>query len=210
MQKTRPVVSESSTVRAMPPGRKRDDEAAQRILDATFRLISERGTGQVPIDEIAAAASVGKQTIYRWWPSKTVVVLDALVAATLEATPFPDTADARADLRTHLQAVARLFSSPTGALICELVAEAQAEPAVADELRRRFWAPRRALSRARLTRAVEEGQVRADLPVEAALDALYGPLWLALLVGHRRPSRRYVDEVLESVWPGWVADGPAT
>lgn len=188
----------------MTRGRSRDEQARSRVLDATFQLVSERGSGQVGIDEIAAAASVGKQTIYRWWPSKSAVVLDALVEATLVATPFPDTDDAARDFQSHLRSVARLFSSPTGALVRELVAEGQSSPAIADEFHRRFWVPRRDLSAARLRRAIEEGQVRADLPVEPALDTLYGPLWVALLIGHRRPTAAYANQIFEGVWRAWT------
>jgi AcrR family transcriptional regulator len=187
----------------MTVGRPRDDAARQRILRQAFALISERGTGKVRIDDIAEAAGVGKQTIYRWWPSKAAVTLDALVDATLEATPFPQTANARADFRSHVRAVARLFASPTGALISEMVAESLLAASVADDFRDRFWAPRRVLSRARLQRAIAEGQVRDDLPVEPALDALYGPLWVTLLVRHRPASARYADDVLGVVWPGF-------
>src|SRR5919109_2761370 len=186
----------------MAAGRPRDAAAERRILDATFRLIGERGCGQVRIDDIASAAGVGKQTIYRWWPTRSAVVLDALLAATLVDTPFPLTDSARGDFRTHLRSVARLFASPSGALIREMVAESQADPAVADDFRTRFWAPRRELSLARLERGIAEGQVRRDIPREPALDALYGPLWIGLLVSHRALEGRYADEVLDAVWAG--------
>jgi AcrR family transcriptional regulator len=186
----------------MAAGRPRDAAAERRILDATFRLIGERGCGQVRIDDIASAAGVGKQTIYRWWPTRSAVVLDALLAATLVDTPFPLTDSARGDFRTHLRSVARLFASPSGALIREMVAESQADPAVADDFRTRFWAPRRELSLARLERGIAEGQVRRDIPREPALDALYGPLWIGLLVSHRALDARYADEVLDAVWAG--------
>src|SRR4029453_15036118 len=83
------------------------------------------------IDDIAAAAGVGKQTIYRWWPSKQAVVVDALLHRSPRETPFKDSGDARRDLRNHLRGVVRLFSSPTGAIIREVVAEARADEQVA-------------------------------------------------------------------------------
>src|SRR5690242_17130351 len=170
----------------MGRGRPRDEDARRRILDAALRLIGQHGPAQVRIDAVANAAGVGKQTIYRWWPTKTAVVLDALVEQTMADTPFPDTGDTRADLRTHMLAVVRLFRSPTGAVIRELVAESQADPAVAAEFRTRFWQPRRNLSAACVRAGIERGQVRADLPVEITLDALYGVLWVRALIGHRK------------------------
>jgi AcrR family transcriptional regulator len=186
----------------MGRGRTRSEDARQRILDAAFRLVGEHGPAQVRIDAIAEAAGVGKQTIYRWWPTKTAVVLDALVQKTMAQTPFPDTGDARADLRAHMQSVVRLFRSPTGCVIRELVAEAQADPSVAEEFRERFWQPRRELSTACIRAGIARSQVRGDLPVETALDTIYGVLWVRLLIGHRALDRRGIDQILDVVWPG--------
>ena len=69
-------------------------------------------------------------------------------------------------------------------MIRELVAASQADPSIAEEFRQRFWVPRRVLSRARLRRGIELGQVRGDIDTEVVLDALYGLLWVRLLIGH--------------------------
>ena len=193
----------------MGRGRTRDEDARQRILTAAFRLVGEEGPARVRIDAIAEAAGVGKQTIYRWWPTRTAVVMDALVHQTIAETPFPDTGDTRADLRTHLQSVVRLFRSPTGCVIREVVADAQADATVAAEFRDRFWQPRRDLSAGCLRAGMARGQVRQDLPVETALDAIYGVLWVRLLIGHRALDRRVVDQVLHVTWPGLAASGEA-
>jgi AcrR family transcriptional regulator len=190
------------TVGFMGRGRPRDEDAQQRILEAAFRLVGEEGPAQVRIDAIAEAAGVGKQTIYRWWPTKTAVVMDALVKQTMAETPFPDTGDARADLRAHMRSVVRLFRSPTGCVIREMVAEAQGDPSVAEEFRVRFWQPRRDLSTACLRAGIARGQVRDDVPLEIALDAIYGVLWVRLLIGHRKLNGRVIDQILDLAWGG--------
>jgi AcrR family transcriptional regulator len=189
----------------VPRGRTRDNDAHQRILDATIALVGADGAGNVCINDIAAAAGVGKQTIYRWWPSKHAVVIEALVVRSIHDTPFRDSGDARRDLRDHLRGVVKIFNSPTGALIRELVAEAQTDRTVAEEFRERFWQPRRDLSIAFLRRAIERGQVRPDLDVEATLDAIYSPLWARLLIRHQPINNQLVDHVLDVVWPGLSA-----
>ena len=148
----------------MGRGRTRDEDARDRILEAAFRLVGEEGPARVRIDAIAEAAGVGKQTIYRWWPTKTAVVMEALVTQTMAETPFPDTGDARADLRVHLRSVIRVFRSPTGCVIRELVAEAQGDPAVAEEFRARFWQPRRELSTACLRGGIARGRSGGTSP----------------------------------------------
>ncbi|MDJ0771761.1 MAG: TetR/AcrR family transcriptional regulator [Ilumatobacter sp.] len=186
----------------MPRGRTRDELAHQRILDATFELVGAGDPGQVGVNDIAEAAGVAKQTIYRWWPSRTAVILDALVVGTMRATPFRESDDLRADFEAHLRAVIRLFNSPTGALVRELVGESQRDPAIAEEFRERFWAPRRALSIERLRRGVEHGWIRDDLDIETVLDAIYGPLWLRLMIGHRRLRPADARAVVDAIWPG--------
>lgn len=186
----------------MARGRTRDEDAEQRVLAAAFELVGSRPPGEVGINDIAAAANVAKQTIYRWWPSRTAVILDALVVGTMKATPFPETDDIRADFDAHLRTVIRLFNSPTGHIVREMLAEAQTYPAIAEEFRQRFWQPRRDLSRARLRRGVELGQVRDDLDDEIVLDAIYGPLWTRLTIGHLPLRASDATGITAAIWPG--------
>jgi AcrR family transcriptional regulator len=185
----------------MPRGRARDLEAHDRILDATFALLSSPERCEVRIDDIAAAANVGKQTIYRWWPSRDAVAIDALLRGTMNATPFNDTGDTKRDLGDHLRKVARLFSSPTGSLIKNVVGDAQRNTQASEDFIKRFWNPRRELSKARLQRGIESGQVRPDIDIELCLDALYGPLWTRLIFGHLQITPKVADQSLALIWP---------
>jgi AcrR family transcriptional regulator len=193
----------------MPRGRTRDEDARHRVLAAAFELVGGSSPGQVTINAIAEAAGVAKQTIYRWWPSRTAVVLDALVEGTMRATPFRESDDLQADFERHLKGVIKLFNSPTGSIIRELVADAQADSKIAAEFRDRFWGPRRDLSLARLERGIELGQIRADIDYEIVLDAIYGPLWVRLMIGHlpMRPSD--AGRIVDAIWPGIAATGAA-
>lgn len=189
----------------MPRGRSRDEDARQRVLDAAFELVGANDPGQVSINDIAATAEVAKQTIYRWWPSRTAVILDALVVGTMKATPFRETDDIRADFEAHLRTVIRLFNSPTGRIVREMLAEAQADTTIADEFRERFWQPRRDLSANRLTRGIELGQIRGDIDHEIVLDAIYGPLWTRLMIGHLPLSSVHAAKITSAIWPGITA-----
>lgn len=191
----------------MPRGRTRDEDARGRILDAALSLVGT-STDPATINDIAAAAGVAKQTIYRWWPTRTAVILDALVAATMKATPFPTTSDIRSDFESHLRSVIRLFNSPTGSVIRELVGQFQSDAAAQEEFRQRFWEPRRALSRMHLARGVDVGLIRSDVDTEVVLDTLYGPLWSSLLIGHRALRISDAARIVEVVWAG-VATTPA-
>jgi AcrR family transcriptional regulator len=181
--------------------RTRDEAARGRVLDSARDLVCQLGPRAVTVDQIAAAAGVGKQTIYRWWPSKSSVIMDALIELT-----DPDPADLPDStyeaVRLQMRRVAGMFASRNGELIRELVADSQGDPALAKDFRDRFFAHRRARGAASLEKGIATGELRADLDVEDALDVLYGPLWLQLLVGHRPLSQAAADRVLDLVWPG--------
>jgi AcrR family transcriptional regulator len=184
--------------------RTRDQEARRRVLDSARSLVSERGPHTVTVDEIAEVAGVGKQTIYRWWPSKSAVIMDALIDLT-DPDPADLPASTYAALRVQMRRVARMFSSRNGELIRELVADAQDDARLADDFRERFFAHRRARGAATIARGIANGELRSDLDVDDALDLLYAPLWLRLLVGHRPTSRAAADRLLDLAWPGLVS-----
>src|SRR6185437_11155783 len=78
-----------------PRGRPRSAEADRAILTATADLLAERGLAAMSIEEVAARAGVGKTTIYRRWPSKGLLALDAFVISFRAEQPLPDTGSLR-------------------------------------------------------------------------------------------------------------------
>jgi AcrR family transcriptional regulator len=181
--------------------RTRDEAARRRVLDSARDLVSRSGPRAVTVAEIAAAAGVGKQTIYRWWPSKSSVIMEALIELT-DPDPggLPDsTCEA---LRVQMRRVVRMFASRNGELIRELVADSQGDPALATDFRDRFLAHRRARAAITLGKGIASCELRSDLDVEDALDALFGPLWFRFLLGHRPLDEAAADHLLGLVWPG--------
>jgi AcrR family transcriptional regulator len=138
------------------------------VLDSARTLVYELGPRAVSVGEIAAAAGVGRQTIYRWWPSKSAVIMDALVELTDPAPErLPD--GTYQAIRVQMRPVASMFASRNGQLIPELIADAQGDADLAEEFRRRFFAHRRARGAETLTHGVARGELRADLDIEDAL-----------------------------------------
>src|SRR5688572_3560572 len=93
----------------MTPNTARRNETSRRaILTAAFDLLQEVGYAKLSIEGVAARAGVGKQTIYRWWPSKGAVLFDAFLmlseGAEGEPPVLPDTGDLEADLTVVLRA----------------------------------------------------------------------------------------------------------
>ena len=183
-------------------GRPRSEAAQQAILDAARDLLMQGGYAGVTVEAIAAQAGVSKATIYRWWPGKAAVVLEAFLAASGPCHHRPDTGCPAADLREQLQGLARALAGPVGTVLCGVLAEAQSDPEVAETLRAGYLAPRRAETCRLLERARAAGRISPDADVEAAADALVGPLFYRLLTGHALPDAAFVDALVRVVFDG--------
>src|SRR5262249_7192709 len=116
------------------PGRPRDPEADRAILQATIELLSEEGYEGLSIESVAARAGVGKTTIYRRWPSKEPLVVDAIKAFKAPVDPMPPREDE--STRDALIRVIGSFTktvghSGTGRMMAGLVAEMSRNPDLA-------------------------------------------------------------------------------
>lgn len=161
----------------------RNPRAHQAILDAALSLTISNGYPRLTIDAIAAAAGVGRQTIYRWWPTKAAVVLEALNARIGPAIDFPDTGDIAADLATQSNAMIGLLEGELGAVYRALLAEAQSDPALAADIREGIIEPRIQRCRDRLDAAVAARQLRDDIPTRTIVELIYAPLYYRFLLG---------------------------
>jgi len=165
-------------------GRRRNDAAQAAILDATFRLLSGPETEAVTVEAIAAEAGVGRQTIYRWWPSKGAVVADALARHARVVVPERDTGSFTRDLTAFLtDSFAGLENEGLAGRLRQIVAEAQHDEHVARVLAD-FTVIRRAALRALLERGRTAGELAADADLDMLVDMAYGVLYYRLLVGH--------------------------
>jgi AcrR family transcriptional regulator len=187
-----------------PRGRPRSEKAHKAILDAAAELLLARGLSAVSMDAVAERAGVSKATIYRWWPTKETLALDALYTEWDTTRSHPrDTGSLRGDLLALLRPWARLASSrPYGRVIAALLTEAQTDPDFATEYRRRVVEPRRDQARVIFRRAIDRGEIAADTNIEVALDLLYGPLYHRLLHGHAPLNDRFTQDVIDMALGG--------
>lgn len=179
-------------------GRPRSEKARHAILDAAAELLLLRGVDAVSMDAVAERAGVSKATIYRWWPSKEMLALDALLDWAAASAPTRDTGSLRGDVLALIRPwVREITRRPFGRVIAAFVSEAQSDPEFADAYRTRFVEPRRDAMRAVFARAAERGEVPTDLDVEVALDLIYGAVYHRLLHGHAKLTDRFARDVVE-------------
>ena len=192
-----------------PRGRPRSEKARLAVLAAAADLLLEDGLAAVSMDAVAARAGVSKATIYRWWPTKETLALDALYQEWAAVPPPRDTGSLRGDLLSLLRPWVRLAGGrPYGRAIAALVSEAQADPEFGREYRARFVEPRREQVRVILRRAIERGEIPAGTRTEVALDLLYGPVYHRLLHGHAPLNDRFIRDVIDTTLGGIMPPAP--
>lgn len=178
------------------PGRPRSDAARAAILAAAFDVLQARGYEGMTIEAVAEAAGVAKTTIYRWWPGKAALAVDAFFEATEETLRLPQTESARRDFASQIIGLGALLQGPRGAGLAAMLGGARGDAVLAQALGERWMAPRRQWGIARMTRAVAEGQVRPEVKIPAALALLYGPLYTPLLFGQPVPEPEALQDIL--------------
>jgi AcrR family transcriptional regulator len=182
---------------------RRNEQARLAVLHAADDLLAERGYDGVTIEGIAARANVAKQTIYRWWPSKGEILLETLREDAEKSLAVAPGKTVRRELLLRLRRLVEfLEKDPAGLVLLALIGQAQHDGPAAARLQEEFFAEQREQDHARLKRGVESGELPADLHIEDALDALYGPVYFRALVTHERMPRSYLDRLVESVLGG--------
>lgn len=180
-------------------GRARDSRIDSAVLNATVELLGEVGYRALSMGAVAERAGVHRPAVYRRWPSKCHLVIDA-VSDGLGLDPTPNTGDLRADLVAGMTAlVDSLAGTPLGRVLPGLLADLAADPELAEQFRQRVFLPRRETTAAALRSAIDRGEVRADLDMDFVLDAVAAPLYLRALLGHLPLTREIAGQSVDSV-----------
>ena len=189
-------------------GRQRSSESEEAILKATLQLLKEKPLRDITVDAIARKAGVGKMTIYKWWPSKAYVALDAFRKKMNRVVAMPDTGDTERDLAELLYSIMSFYISPTGRIFSQFLAESQSDPEFAALFREHFLKPRRESAGAFLDRAMKQGVIDRTLNREILLDLIFGPMVFRLMAGHAPLNRAESDAMISTLLHGIRSKAP--
>lgn len=166
------------------PGRKRSEGSRRAILAAALELTAQVGYAGLTVDGIAARAGTGKQTIYRWWPSKDDVLLEALADRAALDVVVPDQGSYRADLQAFLIASFALSRLPhVPDILRALMARAQIDEEFGQRFRASFLQHRRDALAVLVDRAQARGDLPGKLAPDTVADVVFGVIWYRLLAG---------------------------
>ncbi|MBY8848442.1 TetR/AcrR family transcriptional regulator [Saccharothrix longispora] len=168
------------------------------ITEAVLDELAEHGYGRLSMEAVAKRAGVGKSALYRRWPAKLDMVVAVLSEFSVPLAEVADTGSLHGDLAATLRAVRDWLTHPRfAAILPDLTAEAGRNPVLAGAVRTTIGEPRRALGAVTLHRAVERGELPADLDLELALDLVAAPLFWRLSVRRAEVEPDYLDRLAE-------------
>ncbi len=162
-------------------GRPRSEKSRKAILNATNKLLLQTSVQELSIEAIAKKAKVGKTTIYRWWPNKTAVVMDALANQPGMQTPLPTASSHKEAITMQLEKLIRLVDSNNGQTIAQLFSEAQASEVSLKIFKDNLLEPLMDAIRYSIEEGQKNGEFRTDISPTLAIDILCGPIFFRLM-----------------------------
>lgn len=170
---------------SMGRGRPRSEASAQAVLSAAERLFGTNGYSKTSIEAIAKAAGVGKQTVYRWWPTKSHLAAAIYEQLAPGSAITPNTGALQSDIATMLRSLFAAYASgPAAALLGGLIVEAQGSNESVMDFRTGFFDQRRIITVELFERARSRGEIPAGADIDLLSDMLIGAIWMRLLAGH--------------------------
>ncbi|MFF2073565.1 TetR-like C-terminal domain-containing protein [Kitasatospora sp. NPDC058162] len=186
--------------RRLPGGPVLQDSVTEAIAAAFFEELAAAGYARLSLEAVAKRAGAGKAAIYRRWTSKLEMTVDLVSAVAVDASGTADTGTLRGDVLAFLTEVADALRQPLPArIIPDLIAEGGRNPELAEALFSTVRDTRRAKATELLERAVDRGELPADLDRGIALDLLVGPLYWRLAVVHTPTAPDHLDRLTDKL-----------
>lgn len=164
-------------------GRRPLEQVRAEVLDAAAELLVSEGFAGFTIEKVAARSGASRVTLYKYWPSRGALALDAYLHQTGDRIAFHDTGDISADLATVLLGFTELMRIPAQhRAFTQLVGAAQSDVELALAFDSHYFGPRRIEAVNLLQAAIDRGQIRGDTDPATVVDLLWGACYQRLLL----------------------------
>jgi AcrR family transcriptional regulator len=178
-----------------PSGRPRNEATRVAILATTMEMLQHSPLQVITIEAIAKAAGVSKATIYRWWPSKVSVVIDAFIEHHIVKTPMRRDLPPTESIALHMRSLIQQYDGFPGRVVAQILAEGQSDPEVLREWRERFYYGRRAVVREMMEEWKRQVRPAQDIDLEFLMDMIYAPIYQRLLLRHAPLDTAFADRL---------------
>jgi len=181
-------------------GRPRSIETSNAILESAYALMAATGLAATTIDAVARHSSVSKMTIYKWWPSREALLIDAFLHHASLMLPLPTTGAPADRLRSHAGAYAKALQGEFGKVQLAVISECISNTGSAEIFYERYLRYRRTALVELIAAGQQDGSIGATGAPEDLYDAIYGSLFYRYVFGIKPISpaqaRNLVDTLL--------------
>lgn len=191
-----------SDIKPIRRGRPRSIETEGAILDSAYRMMAVDGLAAASIDAIARESGVSKMTIYKWWPSREALLIDAFLRQAASMLPIPDNGDAVARISRHASAYAVALSGEFGKVQLAVIAECIARTGSARLFAERYLGARRDIAAKIIKTGQKDGSVMSKEPAEDLYDRIYGTLFYQDAFGFRAVTADHARRLVRTVLVG--------
>jgi len=186
-------------------GRPRSAHSRKAILDSTRKLLTRTPLQVLSIEAIAKKAGVGKTTIYRWWPTKAAVAMEAFLEQPGIQNIVPTTATSADAIMRQIESLIRQLRGQNGRIVAGIIAESQADPAVLDLLYEKFLKERVTFFHDQIEAGKKSGEFKPHIQTDIAIDMILGPLFLRVLSGEHGIDNDFAENYPHQIVAALVA-----
>jgi AcrR family transcriptional regulator len=183
-------------------GRPLDVTRDADILDAALDVLAEEGFERMTIDMVAARAKAGKATLYRRWPSKTELVIDAVACmknSDIDFDDLPNTGTLRGDLVAMIKPPTLRDAEKKLRVMSGLVSLLARNPELAEAARLAVVAPRAEINRRMLQRAIDRGEIGADVDIATVASISPSMVTYRTIMLGKHVDREYLIGIIDKV-----------
>lgn len=184
---------------ATPPtrrGRPRSPETERLILEGAYALMASEGLASTTIDAIARKTGVSKMTVYKWWPSREALLIDAFLRKAAALLPMSEEGDPVVLLRAHAGAYAEALNGEFGKVQLAVIAECIAKTGSGRLFAERYLDVRRNMGVRIIRIGQRTGRIAATSSAEDLYDRIYGTLFYQFTFGLRRLSAAHAKNLV--------------
>jgi AcrR family transcriptional regulator len=196
------LVEEEAAPQGQRLGRKRDHTRDSDILEAALDVLAETGYDGMTIDQVAARARAGKATLYRRWSSKSDLVIDAVACmkrGVNDPDSLPDTGTLRGDLVAMIKEPSIQESERKLQIMAGIVSMLSRSPELADAAQEALVAPRRAINRLLIERAIARGEIQDSPHVELVASVASAMVAHRVLLERKPVTRAFLLSIIDGV-----------
>ena len=164
-------------------GRPRSESSRRAILEATRRLLTHVSVQKLSIEAIARKAGVGKTTIYRWWPNKSAVVMEAIFSQPAFHNIMPTPRNAVEGVSVQIEKLSRQLNGKNGRTVAEIIGEAQPDAESLQIFIDTFLQDRYNSLSSYIEGGKQTGEFDVNIDTDSAIDIILGPIFFRLISG---------------------------